>query len=103
MDKTLTVTVTISSNDNDNKKIVNVLFPSKQERLSIWHTSHILASGISLLIKTCTISDTGIKDYELIGDIIDHLRSEFSSTESFGDAILHKEVFKKDNKNKNLN
>ena len=93
MDNTVFVTVSITSEGR--KRNVAITFPSQQEKMSVRETSHILASGISLMIKTCSINDTGIKDYQLIEEVIEHLRMEFSSIESFNDAKHYSENFKK--------
>lgn len=65
------------------KNTVDVL-PNKL--ISIRDQAHILASGISLLIKSCSKFDSGIKDYELIKEIIEHINHEFTSTDSFYDV-----------------
>jgi len=75
--------------------VVNVLFPVDQEKIPLNIAAHMLASGISLIIKGCNSSDLGIKDYELMKEIMDHLNSEFSSTKSFEDIEINDEFTSK--------
>jgi hypothetical protein len=39
-----------------------------------------------MLIRSCDNSDMGIKSHDLIKDVVDHLHSEYTNTESFSDA-----------------
>lgn len=53
------------------------------EQATIQTQAHMLASGLSLIIKQCSLADYGIKDYELMEEIINHIEHEFTSTSSF--------------------
>ena len=69
----------------DQKTNVYIKYPSDQPKLSFTATSHILVSGISLLLKLVEQQE-GKPDYKLMEEIVEHLNSEFVSTKSFSDA-----------------
>lgn len=85
--KSLIVGVQISEIDGDQAS-VEIIFPKEQGTLPMRESAHILAEGISLIIKTCSKFDMEIKDYELMREIIDHLNEQFASISSFEDAEL---------------
>jgi len=43
-----------------------------------------------MLIKSCSNADTGIKDHELMTEVVEHLKSEFIDLESFNDIFVNK-------------
>ncbi len=47
--------------------------------------AHLLAAGIGVCIKSCTYNDMGIKDYELVEEIINHITQEFASVRAYND------------------
>jgi hypothetical protein len=65
--------------------IINIGFPPDKP-LSVRESAHLLASGISMLIRSCDNGEMGIKSHELIKEVIDHIHSEYVNTESFSDA-----------------
>ena len=67
---------------------VYIKYPSDQPKLTFSETSHILISGISLLLKLVE-QQVGIPDYNLMEEIVDHLNSEFVSIKSFSDAKVY--------------
>ena len=69
----------------DRKANVYIKYPSNQPKLTVSETSHILISGISLLVKLVEQQE-GRPDYELMEEIVEHLNSEFISIKSFSDA-----------------
>lgn len=73
-----------------NKVNVKILFPESQS-MSVQQATHLLISGVSLLIKSCGKTDNGIKDYELLDEVVEHLNHEFFSLKSFDDAVINKE------------
>jgi len=58
--------------------------------------AHLLASGIGVCIKSCTYNDMGIKDYELVEDIINHITQEFASVRAYNDTEVFDIPPKKD-------
>ncbi len=48
--------------------------------------AHLLASGIGVCIKSCTYNDMGIKDYELVESIVEHITQEFASVRAYNDT-----------------
>jgi hypothetical protein len=81
------VVVTAESRE-DGRVNVGISYPQNQSKISFQATAHILASGISLLVRMCD-QESGIKDHELIRDVINQLEQEFISTTDFNDAKLH--------------
>jgi hypothetical protein len=88
----LTVLVTISEDEHiRNKMNVEVGFPSNQAKVSVNDAAYILASGISLLVKTC--NNAGMKDHNLLSGVIQYLENEFASVTSFSDGKLNTSNF----------
>jgi hypothetical protein len=67
------------------------------ENIQIENAAMIMASAISLVVKSVNLKD-GIRDYELIEQVINYLNDEFASTTSFQDAKL---IYKKQNYEEN--
>lgn len=88
------VKIEVTHKINDGVSYFDIGFPKSQKQISIKYSSLILAAGISLLIKAGNKSGD-IKDYELLGEVIDYLKSEFVSTKSFEDAKILPNTFKK--------
>ena len=66
---------------------ISVGQPEGEEKLSFVHMAHVLASGISLIVRLS--KDVSNKqDYELLKDVIDQLHNEFVSLTSFNDARI---------------
>lgn len=80
-----TIIVEVDTNLKTGISVVNLLFP-KNQPLTVKESTSILTSAISMLIRSCDNSDMGIKSHELIKDVVDHLHSEYTNTESFSDA-----------------
>src|ERR1017187_2892371 len=70
-------------------------FPPEQGGMTVQSATHLLTSGVALLIKTCSKADTGIKDYELMKEVYKHLEEEFSSITYRDDTFVDKEKFEK--------
>ena len=85
MDK-LTVAVSYRRGE-DKKNYFDIEFPKNQELLSVREATMILAAGMSMLIKAGH-KNGDIKDYEMMEHVIDYMKSEFVSTESFEDATI---------------
>lgn len=85
MDK---LTVAVSWRRGEDKiNYFDIEFPKNQELLSVKEATMILAAGMSMLIKAGH-KNGDIKDYEMIKHVIDYMKSEFVSTESFEDATI---------------
>ena len=81
----MNLSVIVETEILDGKSNVFIKLPPTQPKLSFGEMSHILVSGISLLVKLSE-KDDGKPDHELMKEIIEHLHSEFVSIESFSDA-----------------
>jgi hypothetical protein len=71
----------------------------KQEDMSVTNVTHLLVGGIAMLIKSCGDSDMGIKDHELMEEVLEHLNLEFSSYKSFDDLYINKKYITKEKNN----
>jgi hypothetical protein len=88
----LTVIVTHRIGE-DRRSYFDIKFPSDQEKITITHTTMMLAAGISLLVKAGhKLGD--FKDYEMLEHVIDYMKSEFISTDSFEDATIQPNTMK---------
>jgi hypothetical protein len=81
--------VQVIANHKEDRVNFDIGIPKEQHPMDIKHTAHILAGGISLLIKHCDVNDLDISGADLLKEIIVHLETEFVSTESFYDAKSH--------------
>jgi len=88
----LTVIVTHRIGE-DRRSYFDIKFPSDQEKLTITHTTMMLAAGISLLVKAGHKKGE-VEDYKLIEKVIEYLNNEFVSTDSFEDATIHPNTMK---------
>jgi hypothetical protein len=88
----LTVIVTYRIGE-DRRSYFDIKFPSDQEKLTITHTTMMLAAGISLLVKAGHKKGE-VVDHILIERVINYLNNEFVSTDSFEDAIIHPNTIK---------
>ena len=79
----------IKTTFKDGRTYVEIHHPSDQEPISISIQTYILTSAVSLLIKTSENHDMGIKDYDLMRAVINHLETEFGSLTAFSDASLN--------------
>lgn len=86
------VEVMIKAVFKDKKANIQIGFPKNQQKMNARETSHLLASGISLLVKSCSKHDLGITDYELLKEIVKHLEDEFASISSYKDAEVNKNM-----------
>jgi hypothetical protein len=81
------VTVHFESNNKDGFDFK--LFHT--ENITIEEAAKVLVGGISLIIKSVNQKE-GIRDYELMKEVIDLLNYEFTSITAFEDATL---IYKK--------
>lgn len=88
----LTVIVTHRIGE-DRRSYFDIKFPSDQEKLTITHTTMMLAAGISLLVKAGHKKGE-VEDYKLIEKVVEYLNNEFVSTDSFEDATIHPNTMK---------
>ena len=88
----LEVLVTVTLGDNG-RSIVEIGFLPNQRKLSIKETCHILAGGISLLIKSSSQGD-GVEDYKIMKDVIDQLHDDFISNDSYSNAEFNRDCFR---------
>lgn len=71
---------------------VMVGFPTEQPPMSLKGSLHLLAAGISLLIKSSSPLN-GEEDHVLLKDVINHLNHDFMSKESFKDVAVNDKQF----------
>jgi hypothetical protein len=87
----LTVAVTWRRKDKTN--YFDIKFPKDQELLSVKESIMMLAAGMSMLIKAGH-KRGDFKDYEMFEHVIDYMKSEFVSTDSFEDATIQPNTLK---------
>jgi hypothetical protein len=73
---------------NDGRAYFDIQVPKDQRGLGVEDSTMILSAGISLLIKAGH-KRGDVKDYELLEKVIEYMRSEFVSTDSFEDSYIH--------------
>jgi hypothetical protein len=86
----LGVVVSVTLGDNG-RSIVEIGYMPNQRKLTIKETCHILAGGISLLIKSSS-QGNGVEDYKIMKDVIDQLHDDFISNDSYADAEFNKNI-----------
>ena len=86
----LGVLVSVTFGDNG-RAIIEIGLPPNQRKLSIKESCHILAGGISLLIKSSS-QGNGVEDYKIMKDVIDQLHDDFISNDSYADAEFNKNI-----------
>lgn len=88
--------VTVNVKGDNGRADVTIQFPRHQPSLTVAETAIILASGVSLLIKSCEKTD-GMTDVELMKMVIDYLNDQFVDTTSFSDAKVFEDGFRSTN------
>jgi hypothetical protein len=82
------LTVAVTHRRGENKRnYFDIAFPKDQELLSVKESTMMLAAGMSMLIKAGH-KRGDFKDYEMFEYVIDYMKSEFVSTESFEDTTI---------------
>jgi len=93
--------VTVNVEGVGEKFNVYVSYPKSQPRMPLRQSCHALVAGINVIIRGCAQNDLGIKDHELLDEVIEHLRSEFIGVESLEDVMVDEsvvEISKKESK-----
>ncbi len=93
-DAALTVKLEFGENEEPTFKI---LFPMGSRQLTIRQSANLLAGAICMLMKAKNLTDFGIKDHELLREMITHLETEFASAESYMGITLNPAVFLPEN------
>ena len=79
-------------NNLDNLTKISVKMFDGEDMMAI-EAMHLCCGAIGMLIKG--MHKTGIgKDYELLKEVIDHLKAEFESTTDFEDSYLNSDILK---------
>ena len=86
----------ICTKREDGRMNIDIAFPKEQLPITHKSSAMMLASGINLLVRSCSQIDSELKDYELLEEVIDYMKSEFVSTDSYNDLMYKKENFLKD-------
>ena len=87
------LTVVVTWRRENKRNYFDIKFPKDQELLSIKESTMMLAAGMSLLMKAGH-KRGDFKDYEMFEHVIEYLKSEFVSTESFEDAAIKPNTMK---------
>ena len=87
----LTVVVTWRRENKTN--YFDIKYPKDQELLTVKESIMMLAAGMSMLIKAGH-KRGDFKDYEMFEHVIDYMKSEFVSTESFEDTTIQPNTLK---------
>jgi hypothetical protein len=87
------LTIAVTWRRENERNYFDIKFPKDQELLSVKESTMMLAAGMSLLMKAGH-KRGDFKDYEMFEHVIDYLKSEFVSTESFEDATIQPNTLK---------
>jgi hypothetical protein len=87
------LTIAVTWRRENERNYFDIKFPKDQELLSVKESTMILAAGMSLLMKAGH-KRGDFKDYEMLEYVIDYMKSEFVSTESFEDATIQPNTIK---------
>jgi hypothetical protein len=80
------ISVIASQGLKPNTTNITIEYGHSQPYLNVVDSANLLIAGASLLVKSCSKYDLGIKDYELLEQLVNHLVNEFVSTSSYEDA-----------------
>ena len=87
------LTIEVTWRQENKRNYFDIKFPKDQELLSVGESTMMLAAGMSLLIKAGH-KRGDFKDYEMFEHVMEYLKSEFVSTESFEDATIQPNTIK---------
>jgi len=91
MDKFKDAQIVVNLKFEDNRAIYNLGFPSSKQKLTLQETTHILTGAVAMLIRGVTKVKDGISEGELMGEVMEHLNSEFVNPDSFSDSEVKRE------------
>lgn len=91
MDKFKDAQIVVNLKFEDNRAIYNLGFPSSKQKLTLQETTHILTGAVAMLIRGVTKEKDGISEGELMGEVMEHLNSEFVNPDSFSDSEVKRE------------
>jgi hypothetical protein len=91
MDKFKDAQIVVNLKFEDNRAIYNLGFPSSKQKLTLQETTHILTGAVAMLIRGVTREKDGISEGELMGEVMEHLNSEFVNPDSFSDSEVKRE------------
>ena len=89
------LTIGVTWRRENKRNYFDIGFPKDQELLTVKESIMMLAAGMSLLMKAGH-KRGDFKDYEMFEHVIDYLKSEFVSTDSFEDATIQPNTIKND-------
>jgi len=87
------LTIGVTWRRENKRNYFDIKFPKDQESLTVKESIMMLAAGMSMLIKAGH-KRGDFKDYEMFEHVIDYMKSEFVSTESFEDATIQPNTIK---------
>jgi hypothetical protein len=87
----LTIGVKAIQDSETKRTNITIVFPKEQGKMHVSDAAHLLIAGVCVLIKSCKKADTGIKDFELLKNVMKHLEEEF--LDDFNDAFINKTYF----------
>jgi hypothetical protein len=87
------LTVAVTWRRENERNYFDIKSPKDQELLTVKESIMMLAAGMSLLIKAGH-KKGDFKDYEMFEHVIDYMKSEFVSTDSFEDASIQPNTLK---------
>jgi len=91
MDKFKDAQIVVNLKFEDNRAIYNLGFPSSKQKLTLQETTHILTGAVAMLIRGVTKEKDGISEGGLMGEVMEHLNSEFVNPDSFSDSEVKRE------------
>jgi len=90
------INITVDEDEVIPKKYnISIAMPKDQAIMSVKEITHTLIGSVSMMIKSCEHNEVGIKDYELLEEVIEHLNSEFGSIKSYNDLYTNEVYIKK--------
>jgi len=91
--KSYSITVKVEHDEEAERSIISIETPKDQELLDLPRQAITLAGGIALIIRrletTTEEYNLGMKEDELMKQIVDYLQREFVSNESFNDGFTN--------------
>lgn len=91
-----TININVEIKREGDRAIINVYYPDNQQLITPSTGAHILAGAIGVIIKGCTHNDMGIKDHELVKDVVDHIHKDFVESKNFEDVYVNDKLMVKE-------
>ena len=87
--------VRVYQKEHKGEVFIDILFPADQPPITVAASTAALTGAVSMMIKSCTKEDMGMKDFELLERVIKQLNEDFVSNKAYDNVGTNSDYIKK--------